>query len=83
MSHIYDRPVRARLAQDGQPQAFWWRGRWQAVAAVLDDWVYRQPWWEVVPPRERICYRVLVVGGGVFELIREEDGTTRIYRVFD
>ena len=90
MTRILDRPVAARLADDGRVVGFRWRGRWEAVAEVLEEWVYRQPWWQQTiwgdsPDRqpERTVYRVLTQSGGVFEIAVDPDGRASVYRAYD
>lgn len=89
MTRIPDRPVAVRLDPAGRPVAFRWRGRWRTVSEVIDEWVYRQPWWEesifgdrARRPPERTFYRVLADGAGVFELALAE-GRAWLYREFD
>lgn len=71
-------------AAGGEPRAFRWRGRWLAVASVLDVWVDGGAWWEGEGPRA--FYRV-AVAGGVYELCREigQDaaGAWFLYKVWD
>jgi len=90
MSHIVNRPVAVKVGEDGRPTAFRWAGRWQWVAEVLEEWVYRQPWWELpiwgdAPGREAesAFFRVRVEAGGVFEVALDPGGAGRLYRVFD
>ena len=90
MSHVVNRPVDVRLGEDGRPIAFRWVGRWQQVAEILEEWVYRQPWWEAplwgdAPGRgpQSTFFRVRVEAGGVFEVAVDQGGSGRLYRVFD
>ncbi len=90
MTRIPDRPVAVRLDSAGRPAAFRWRGRWRGVTEVVDEWVYRQPWWEESifgdgsgRPLERTFYRVLADGGGMFELALAAGGRAWLYREFD
>jgi hypothetical protein len=83
MSRILNRPIPVRRDRDGRPGSFLWRGRWWRVGEILEEWVYRPPWWEEQEFGERCFYRVLVEGGGVFELLLEAGGSGRLYREFD
>ena len=86
VTRILDRPVEVRAGADGRPSAFRWRGRWLRVAEVLEEWVYRRPWWKVGDAdadAERSFYRVRTETGGVFELAVAASGAARLHRAFD
>ena len=92
MSRILNRPVRVDVTHTGRPVAFRWEGRWHRVADILDEWVYREPWWEraLVPGQgpgrapERTFYRIAAEGGAVMELVyRDPEGEWRLYRTYD
>lgn len=86
MSRILDRPLILRCDLEGRPAAFRWQGRWRGVEELLDEWVYRRPWWEEAgqeAPAERTFYRVRTRDGGVCELALAADGRAWLYREFD
>jgi hypothetical protein len=87
VTRILGRRVEARIGADGRPLAFCWRRRWHRVAEVLEEWVYRRPWWEAGATEEREAerafYRVRAESGGVFELAVEPDGSATLHRAFD
>lgn len=91
MSHVVDRPVVVATGRHGRPIACRWDRRWRRVAEVLDEWVYREPWWErslfeegTGAAPERAFFRVRLQDGAVVDLQRRsEDGAWRLHRVFD
>lgn len=83
MSRIVNRPIQVRRGSDGRPIGFLWHGRWWRVGEILEEWVYRPPWWDGQSTSERYFYRVLAEGGGAFELLLEVGGSARLYREFD
>jgi len=91
VSRIVNRMVAVATGRHGRPLAYQRERRWLHVAEVLEEWIYREPWWErsFLDERpgeapERAFYRVRLEGGGVVELLRRsEDGTWRLYRAFD
>lgn len=46
MTRILNRPLMVRVGRDRRPTAFCWPQTWHGVVGILDEWVYRQPWWE-------------------------------------
>lgn len=83
MSRLLDRPVPVRIGDDGRPLAFLWQGRWQPVEEVLEEWVYRTPWWDGTPAGERTFHRVRTAAGGLFDLSTGPGGGARVHRAFD
>ena len=47
-------PIEVRLAGDGQPEAFLWRGAWHPVAAIANRWEVRASWWSTEAWREYV-----------------------------
>lgn len=90
MSRILRRVVTVSTGRRGRPLAYRYGGGWHRVGEVLDEWVYRLPWWERSlldedpgEAPERVCYRVKSEEGELVELQRWEDGLWRLYRTFD
>ncbi len=91
MSRLVNRPVVVAEHRHGRPLAYRLGRRWLHVVEILEEWVYREPWWErsfldgtpgAAP--ERTFYRVRLRDGAVVELQRRsEDGRWRLYRTFD
>lgn len=82
MPRLIDREVKMTLAARGLPAGFIWRGRFCRVERVLDLWRETGCWW--AGERPRVFYRVAVVGGGVFELYREDGAATwYLYKTYD
>ena len=81
--------VRRAGSAPGPPAAFSWRGVWYQVDAILDTWRLRDRWWsapladvaggtdaaaDVLPPTERVYYRVRCVdpqGEQIFDLYHD------------
>lgn len=90
VTRIVNRPIMVRVGRDGRPSALRWPQTWHSVATVLDEWVYRKPWWEtsflVRDPGEGgedvSFYRVACADGRVLEVCLSRDGW-RLYREFD
>lgn len=91
MSRLLRRAITVSTGRHGRPLAYRSGRRWCPVAEVLDEWVYREPWWErsfleedpgCAP--ERRVFRVRAEDGGLAELEhRSENGAWRLYRTFD
>jgi hypothetical protein len=91
VSRLERRPVAVAADPRGRPVALRQGRTWRRVAEVLEEWVYREPWWErsfldgtpgAAP--ERLFYRVRLQDGAVVELQRRgEDGRWLLHRTFD
>ena len=69
-------------ARSGEPLGFRWRRSWHRVTAVEERWQDAGAWW--ADERPSWFYRVVVEGGGVFELVSDLEGEHWwLYRVYD
>jgi hypothetical protein len=90
MSRLLNRAILVRVGRDGRPSAFRWPAqRWRGVAEVLEEWVYRAPWWDAAlreqdpaQAEDTVFFRVLTGDGAVVELAASPGGW-RLYREFD
>ena len=91
MSRIVQRPVAVATGPHGRPLAYQVERRWRQIAEIMEEWVYREPWWErsLLAERpadapQRTFYRVRDEQGAVLELqYRHDEGRWRLYRTFD
>ena len=91
MSRLERRSVAVAAGPQGRPLRLRLGQRWRRVAEVLEEWVYREPWWErsfldeapgAAP--EHTFYRVRLEDGAVVELQRRGgDGRWLLHRTFD
>lgn len=98
MTRVYGEPVEVRVAADGGPARFAWRGRRYTVRFIAEHWVVNRDWWrepDTVPVRPDLRFwRVEAAsahgsggrGGdtGTYELRQDmADGTWTLRRVAD
>ncbi len=91
MSRLLRRAVTVATGRHGRPLAYRSGRLWCHVAEVLDEWIYREPWWErsfleedpgCAP--ERRVFRIRAQDGALAELEhRSANGIWRLYRTFD
>lgn len=88
MARLVNRPVRVIAFRGGAPSALAVAGgrggaeRVVPVRAVLDHWRETGRWW--AGEGERSVYRLLMAGGGVWEVDRDEaTGRWSLYKIYD
>lgn len=87
MSRLVDQPIEVFgvPSEDGQhgdiPTSFAWRGQCFRVRELLDTWPDAGAWWD--GERESTFFRITVDEGTVFELLRDNQGRWRVYRIYD
>jgi hypothetical protein len=83
LTRLIDQPIKASGAVGpfDAPESFHWREREYIVRAVLDVWTDTGAWWD--GEGEVVFFRVVGGEGRVFELVRDQRGGWRLYRVYD
>lgn len=79
LSKIVDQPVLV-IAEQGKPKRFFWFKKWVNVKNIMDVWKEIGCWWE--GDFEKLCFRVLSVDGGMYEVYAKEKEWS-LYKVYD
>ncbi|MFP4200305.1 MAG: DUF6504 family protein [Clostridia bacterium] len=83
MAHLLQRGIRVSVGEDGSPRVLFWEGRRFEVAEIGEVWKDVGRWWS--GEREKIFYRLKIVGDGVWEIYRVVGmpGSWTLYKIYD